>query len=397
MGLDLASLLDDLCAVVPDRRPGSPGNETAVDRVAALMGDLGWSVECPRFPVLDWAGEPGTLHVGGRTWPVHPSPYAVGWHGTAPIRPATSERALAGDLTGVIVLLHGELAASPLTPKGYPFYGSERDARIVARLEASGAVAVLAITGRAPELAGALDPFPLIEDGAFCVPTGNLRLDDGAQVLAAAISAPGELAALDLPARRWPSSARNVIARRGDQSDRVTVVAHLDAKPGTPGAIDNAAGVVVLCRVAELLAADTADPVPGVELLAVNGEDCYAASGELDYLTGTDLADVRLAINIDGAGLRGGPTAYSTYGVPDDLDLHPLAGAPGLVAGDPWPQSDHMVFAAAGRPAIALTSHDFATVMQQIAHSPGDTPDLVDPDLLEQCANAIVALIRSLR
>jgi aminopeptidase YwaD len=172
--------------------------------------------------------------------------------------------------------------------------------------------------------------------------------------------------------------------------DRVTVVAHIDAKPGTPGAIDNATGVVVLARVAELLADAPQDL--GVELLVVNGEDHYAAPGEMHYLASTDLSEVRLAINIDGAGFRGGPTAFSTYGAADQVDLAPLREY-GLVAGPSWPQSDHMVFAMAGRPAIALTSWDLETVLSEVAHSHTDGPELVDLDLLEDAARGIAALI----
>ena len=386
--LDLAAHLDALCAVQPDRRPGESGNEEAVGLVAQVLADLGWAVECPRFPVVGWEGGPGTLAAGDGTWPLVPSPYGLGWRGTGPLHPVADESELAADHNGVVLLLHGDLAQAPLTPKGYPFYGSERDARIVARLEACGAQAVLAVTRRAPELAGSLDPFPLIEDGAFAVPTGSLSARDGAEVLAALAAAPGLDASVDLPARRWPSTARNVVARRGDPAGRIVLVAHLDSKPGTPGAVDNAAGVVLLLRVAELLR----DCAAGVEILAVNGEDYYAASGELDYLASNDLAEVRLAVNIDGAGYRGGGTAYSTYGVPPGADLSALAGA-GLVEGPPWPQSDHMVFAMAGCPAIALTSTAFAEVMGEVAHSPHDLPALVDVTLLEQAAQGIASLV----
>jgi aminopeptidase YwaD len=388
--LDLAAHLEALCAVHPDRRPGGPGNEQAVDLVAGVLGGLGWAVECPRFPVVGWEGSAGTLAIGERTWPLVPSPYGLGWRGTGPLHPVADEDSLAADHAGAVLLLHGGLAAAPLTPKGYPFYGSERDAQIVARLESCGAHAVLAVTGRAPELAGSLDPFPLIEDGAFTVPTGNLPADVGAEVLAAVAGSPGLAASVDLPARRWPSTARNVVARRGDPAGRITLVAHVDSKPGTPGAVDNAAGVVVLLRVAELLC----DCSAGVEILAVNGEDSYAAAGELDYLAANDLAEVRLAVNIDGAGYRGGGTAYSGYGLPPDADLSALSGA-GLVEGPPWPQSDHMVFAMAGRPAIALTTTEFAEVMGEVAHSPHDLPALVDVALLEQAAQGIAALVRT--
>ncbi len=391
--LDLADLLHRLCSVQPDRRPGGPGNQESVDLVAGLLTGLGWQVETPEFPVVCWSGSAGQLDLEGTSWPVSPSPYSLGWQGSAPVHPACSEDDLAADHEGAILLLHGELAAAPLTPKGYPFYGSDRDTRIVELLEGCGAVAVLAVTGRAPELVGAVEPFALIEDGAFQVPTGNLREVDGAELLAALGRAdPDRAVDLRMSSRRWPSTARNIVARRGRQADRVTVVAHIDAKPGTPGAIDNATGVVILARVAELLT-DVAEDL-GVELLLVNGEDHYAAPGEMHYLGSTDLTEVRLAINVDGAGYRGGPTAFSAYGAADQVDLAPLR-AYGLVAGPSWPQSDHMVFAMAGRPAIALTSSDLDTLMREVTHSSADTPDLVDLDLLEEAARGIAALIRA--
>ena len=43
-------------------------------------------------------------------------------------------------------------------------------------------------------------------------------------------------------------------------------------------------------RVAELLEDLPDDVRPGVELLAVNGEDHHQAAGEIDYLAHTDLA-----------------------------------------------------------------------------------------------------------
>jgi hypothetical protein len=56
-----------------------------------------------------------------------------------------------------------------------------------------------------------------------------------------------------------------------------------------------------------------------------------------------------------------------------------------------------MVFAMAGRPAIALTSWDLETVLSEVAHSSTDSPDLVDLDLLEDAARGIAALIRGVR
>lgn len=89
---------------------------------------------------------------------------------------------------------------------------------------------------------------------------------------------------LKIRAQRTPSTGCNVIARKGAHHHRrVVLFSHLDAKDGTPGAIDNATGVVILLLLAELLADYTGQL--GIEIVALNGEDYYVASGEKQYLS----------------------------------------------------------------------------------------------------------------
>ncbi len=100
---------------------------------------------------------------------------------------------------------------------------------------------------------------------------------------------------------------------------RIVLCAHIDSKLDTPGALDNAAGVVTLLLLAELLA--DYDGGLGVEIVAINGEDYYAASGEKLYLEQNrgKLGDIVLSINLDAPGYRQGPTAYSLYECPDAI------------------------------------------------------------------------------
>ncbi len=309
--------LDVLCSFLPDRRPGSDGNRQATEYVAGHLARCGWEVSTPGFEVMDWRTDGGALQVGGDSIEVTPSPYGLGVVATGPIRVLREVADLGRpDLGGSIVVLDGALATEPLTPKAYPFYGSDEHATIVAALEAAAPAAVLAVTGKYPALCGALDPYPLIEDGDFLIPTANLR-PAGAESL---LDNDGSVATLEIRSERWWSTAENVIATRGTQAPRVTVIAHIDTKPGTPGAVDNAAGVVVLLMLAERLAPQRESHLPiGVELLVVNGEDHYAAPGELAWLADHEahLDDIPLVINIDGAGYRGGRTAYSTYNLDD--------------------------------------------------------------------------------
>ena len=391
-----ADALAVLCAVEPDRRPGSAGNREATAFVAASLEQAGWDVTSPEFACLDWHTDGGELTIDARSIALTPSPYGLGASATGALRllrdPPDLDRA---DLAGSIVILDGALAAEPLTPKEYPFYGSDEHAGIIAALEAASPAAVLAVTGKYPALCGALDPFPLIEDGDFSIPTANLRPEDavGLQELA------GAQAMVNIRSERRYARACNVIAARGPHEPRVTVIAHIDSKPGTPGAVDNATGVVVLLLVAQILAPDRFAELPvGLELLIVNGEDHYAAPGEVDWLetNGERLEDIALVVNLDGAGYRGGNSAYSTYNLDTELEARvdaAFAGCPTLVSGPQFYQSDHAIFAMRGRPAVAITTELIEEMLESLFHSAADTPAQVDIELLFDAADSISNLI----
>jgi aminopeptidase YwaD len=388
--------LDTLCSFLPDRRPGSEGNRQATAYVAEELARSGWSVSMPEFEVTDWRTDGGELQVDGKSIEVTPSPYGLGAAAGGPIRilreVADLDRV---DLRGSIVVLAGALAAEPLTPKAFPFYGSDEHAAIVSALEAAAPAAVLAATGKYPALCGALDPFPLIEDGDFAIPTATLRPADAVPLF----DRDGAAASLEIRSERWRSTAANVTASRGLSAPRITVIAHIDTKPGTPGAVDNAAGVVVLLMLAELLGPQRVPDLSiGVELLAVNGEDHYAAPGELAWLADHEaqLDDISLVINIDGAGYRGGRSAYSTYNLDADLARHvdrAFGATATLVPGPEFYQSDHAIFAMRGRPAVAITTELVDEMLETLFHSPDDTPAQVDLGLVADIAEAIANLI----
>ncbi len=177
--VDVLSVVDRLCSVVPDRRPGSAGNREAVDLVARLLGSAGWDVSTPEFDCLDWVGGDGSVEICDETIQVVPSPYGLGVDAVGPLRVVTGLVDLSRpDLAGAVVAVTGDLVAEPMTPKSFPFYGSDEHTAIIAALEAAQPVAVVAATGKHPELCGALDPFPWIEDGDFDVPAAAVRPDD---------------------------------------------------------------------------------------------------------------------------------------------------------------------------------------------------------------------------
>jgi aminopeptidase YwaD len=191
-----------------------------------------------------------------------------------------------------------------------------------------------------------------------------------------------------------------VIARKGaDPSHRVVVVAHIDTRMGTPGANDNASGVIALLLLAELLADYTGQL--GIELVAMNGEDYYSNPGEQQYLAvnAGRFDEIVLGINLDDVGYRKGRVAYSLYGCPPDLAAsirQVFSVYDDLVEGDAWYQGDHGLFLMKGRPALAMTSELVAELMAEITHTPRDTPEVVNISRLVQVAHALRDLLSHL-
>jgi aminopeptidase YwaD len=391
------SYLNQLCERIPSRCVGSQGNREAADFFARQMESFGFQVECPEFDCMDWTQQGASLSVGGNPVEAQVSPYSLGGRFEAPLAVASSLSELeiidAGDC---ILLVRGELTREQLMPKSFTFYNPDEHKHIIRLLEENKPQAIIAATSRNPEMAGAVYPFPLIEDGDFDIPSVYLTEEAGAALANLA----GKRAALDIRAQRSPAQGCNVIARKGKGfQKRVVCFAHIDSKQGTPGALDNASGVTILLLLAELLR-DYDGPI-GIELAALNGEDYYSNPGEMLYLSSNEgrFDEILLGINLDGVGYRKGDTAYSLYGCPEELAnliREVFSSRAGIVEGEPWVQGDHMLFVINQRPALALTSAEVLSLMNEIVHTDKDRVEMVDSEKLVQVARALCSLLQTL-
>jgi len=385
--------LQRLCVEIATRTVGSAGNRAATDYVAAQLGRHGFAIEQQEFSCMHWTQSGARLTVAGEDVAVHASPYTLGGRVSAPLVVVETIDALeSADVTGSIVLLRGEIAREQLFPKNFPFVSMDEHKRIIAALESKQPRAIVAATSRNPQLAGGVYPFPLIEDGDIDIPSVYMTDVEGERLARLA----GSSVTLDIGAQRQPATGCNVVARKGGGQRRVVVCAHIDSKAGTPGALDDAAGIITLMLLARLL--ERYEGPLAVELVAINGEDYYACPGEIVYLERNrpTMDDIVLAINMDGLGYRGSQVAWSLYECPPALAgavRAALAGQPNLVEGEQWYQGDHMVFVMSGRPALAITTDQLAEICAGITHTERDRPDLVDVSLLAATATALHSLL----
>ncbi|MDD4118039.1 MAG: M28 family peptidase [Kiritimatiellae bacterium] len=387
-----ADFLHTLCVDIPGRNVGSEGNRRATRFFRDTVAAFGWQTESTELDVMNWSSDGALLQAGGRTFPARSSPYSRGCSVRAPLVFASSLAELDPlDAGGKILVLHGEIAQEQLMPKNFVFYNPDEHRQIIARLEQQQPAAIVSITGRNAALAGGLYPFPLFEDGDFDIPSVFLSEEEGNGLLSLA----RQTAALESRAVRIPSKAFNVVVRKGNpDAPRIVLTAHIDAKLGTPGAIDNATGVAVLLLLAERLR-DYAGPY-ALEMAAFNGEDYYAVPGQMDYLRQNQgrFGSIALNINIDGAGYRNGPSAFSFFDIPEPMQAaarRMLDTFADTAEGPLWPQGDHSIFVQQGCPALAVSSLWLLQHMdsQDITHTPKDNLDIVDPRKVAAIAEAL--------
>lgn len=388
--------LEALCRYA-DRHVGGPGNRAATEHFARVARGLGLQVDVSEFDCVDWWHGETVLSTGAEQFDVHAGPYTNPVDAVARLSSAaTIEELEAGTFEGDILLLHGALCREQLTPKAYPFYELPGHQRIVQALEARRPAAILAATGRNPELAGSLYPFPLIEDAAVDLPNAYLTDVEGERLLAHA----GETVSLNIDSGRIAARAEHVVARvLGRGVSRIVVFGHIDSKEGAPGALDNATGAAALLGLADLLAGDGGRHT--VELVPVNGEDYYAATGERIFVADNAgrWETIVLGLNADGAGWAGHATEVSLYGCEGDIERavrRAVVRRPGIVEGGPWYQSDHSLLVGVGRPAVAVTSEGFAELCATVTHTAADRLDLVDPVKVAEVARFYADVIAEL-
>ena len=396
---EVSEYLDYFCKELPGRSVGSEGNQMATLLFREAISSMSWAVESTPLQVMDWMTEGAELTCEGHCFSIMSSPYSLGCdHDLELAAASTIEELEQGDFKDKIILLHGEIAQEQIAPKNFVFWNPEMHQRIVRALEQSGVKAIICATGRNSATTGGEYPFPLFEDGDFNIPSVFMKDVEGEKLLPFC----GKKARLTSCANRFPETAYNVIGRKGRNSQkRIVITAHIDAKKGTPGAIDNATGVIVLLLLADLLKYYRGEPV--IELVAFNGEDYYAVPGQMQFIAdNSDTMDnIILNINIDGAGYHTGLSSFSPFNLPEPIQPifnKLIRETPEFVEGIPWVQGDHSIFVQYGRPAIAVSSQWLIENMenQNVTHTPKDKPSIVNPQRLVEISLGLQKFIREL-
>ncbi len=390
--------LNQFCVEITDRSVGSKGNLQATGIFEESIRQFGFKTESSEFDCMDWIDHGCTLKSDDKSFVAYSSPYSSGCNVNAELCTASTINELRNlNAENKIILLYGVITKEQLMPKAFPFYNPDEHRVIHSLLENSKAKAIITATSRNPELAGGMYPFPMIEDGDFNIPSAFMKDEEGLELSKYA----GQAISLNINANRIPAKGYNVVARKGKEGNkRILISAHIDSKKGTPGAIDNATGVIILLLLAEHLKQYSGDKL--IEFTAFNGEDYYSIPGQMLYLeqNNNKMHDYELVINIDGAGYFAEKSAFSMYNISDEKQVdirRTLTTNPEIVEGAQWIQSDHGMFVQQGIPALAVTSNNFMEKLSvEITHTKADKPEIVDCKKLIDISAALNDLLQKL-
>jgi len=160
-----------------------------------------------------------------------------------------------------------------------------------------------------------------------------------------------------------------------------------------PGADDNASGTAVVLEVARILVESGLQPARTITFVSFDGEE-QGLLGSQFYVDNHVKEPVKpnAMINVDHAGIGNGrltvgvtgfdkqvaQEAGQTAGLAEQLDLFGF-----------FPGGDHVPFKEAGVPTVTVVSGG-AHVHY---HKPSDTPDTVNPRILESAARYVLALV----
>ena len=258
----------------------------------------------------------------------------------------------------------------------------------VTRVADAGALAAV-IYNNEPGLFGGT----LLDPGS--IPTLSISRESGEDILE--LMAAGDVEATVMVAVP-PLESRNVIAEiPGTAGDGSVVVlgGHYDTIPGVAGANDNGSGIATLMSIASEIA-DTTYPFTvrfiafGSEEMGLFGSGFYVAS-----LSSEEQESVIAMLNFDALATGDVVGLLGAFDLSRDMVDYgrevgiPAERRPSLGRGL---NSDHAAFQRVGIPIVFFLADDISRI-----HTPDDTLEFVQPELMGNSAALAIFLLDSLR
>lgn len=255
------------------RPVGSVSNLNLGNYIKKVLEEAGFVLDIQPFQCPAWVGEVLDLSINGESFEgiINPFSPPCDVKGSV-IALQTIKQLKMADLAKKIVLLSGELTSEVLSAKN-PFYYPDSVAEIKDLLVRKEPLCVITVPNSRYNLT------PMVEDWEFPIPSISVSASTAIKLM----SRTSEEAKITFYSSVTHSHAENIVAHRWKlgTNKKVVICAHFDTKYYTPGAMDNASGIISLLSLAELFRGQ--EHPFDLELIAFNGEE-YTGLGEINYI-----------------------------------------------------------------------------------------------------------------
>jgi aminopeptidase YwaD len=370
-----------LSETIGSRPVGTPSNEQAALYIENLFRTNLDSCESQEFDSYMWEAKESFIQLNNQYYPVYPHHFTTSIDMDSEIVPAcTEEELIKQDLENKIVIIYGDLTSESITPKNFKVYNPERHQNIVRILEEKKPSAIIAIQHKENW------NNPIFKDWDFLIPSCSVPPSVGRVILLQ------KRLRLAIHADKKSAIVRNVVGRKyGRSKEKIVIMAHFDTYYGTKGAFDNASGAGILLTLAEEISSREMNS--SFEFIAFNSEE-YQAVGDQVYLNTVnhDLSNIKLAINIDGAGIVTGTNTITTMGCSDPLtdEVRKIKEEfPGIKWSEPWFESNHSSFFFRGVPTLPLNAVGGSSLL----HQKEDTIEHISAIKLKEMADIIIQIL----
>ncbi|MFX0100303.1 MAG: M28 family metallopeptidase [Candidatus Hodarchaeota archaeon] len=367
------------------RPVGSAGLKKASSIVEDYFTKSGWDLYPLKYDCPTWDCDTSILVLGEKSIAHVPNPYSPSCDVEGEILMIASIDHLRSltldDAKDKIIFLYGDLTKENLFPQNFPFYQYEPHQEIYHHLTRIHPLAIIFASHKT------LEPVPLSEDEDFHVPSVTVSALEGVRI----IKSIEKKIKLIINSRLDKGTGTQVIARKEGSGDgKIIVSGHLDTMYSSPGAHDNASGVLCLLGIANLL--EKPDMIHAIELVALTGHECFGKA-EVPYFDVITKENELVAwINVDGVGHFVVPDKISFYNIGEKGKmeiLNILGDTSCLEEGEQWFQGEHAHVARKNVPCIAIS----AGKSLDVHHTRHDTFDLLDASRISDISRIIANII----
>ncbi len=373
--------LNDLAV---ERPVGSNNNKAIMDLLCKEAQAHGLEIVKLPIEVKSWNKKYSFAESNFRQIELYPSPFSPSFSGEGNITICDTWDDVINNPNSILVFQEN-LTKEILMPLDFPVYFPPEHKKIYDIIQAAKPKCIITETGK-HKMSG-LQPYPYFEDG-------NLQFASAYKDCEKYFVNQSK-AYIEINSEcRNTTTSQVVFKRKGYNESIIIICAHMDSKYGTPGALDNAAGLYTLSKIIENLKDDKLNS--SVHYIPFNGEENYNIPGQIKYLDyiKKNKMHINLVINIDSPGFCGSQNAISFYNIEPIMQDSLISKTKSITKGQEWYAGDHAMFAFQQTPCIVATSNNLFETGIHYTHTEKDTIEIVDTKLLDELASDLRTIVK---